>query len=301
MKRNIELITFFFLFLSLAFGGILLKSQTLAGGEAGKKTVSTSKADTVRGHEDFTDRMNGIHFYFNGPIHFNCPIEAMVIDPLGRKLGFDPIKSKHYSEIPWSAYGGPVMGMTTSEKATPLKETEIVSAVNGDYIVKIFGTGVGKYSISVGTHNTLRQHHGVGLVSDIPISLNMIHTYSVHYESSNLSATFVSGGFDGGGQRPKDGNKFLSYANPSDSQTDLPTGTTTFPLMIFYGNNSMTSTFKATLNGVDITNLFSPTAGNHETVNLPLSPGRNVLSLSTDGNLPTRVATDTDRLVFIVK
>ena len=116
-----------------------------------------------------------------------------------------------------------------------------------------------------------------------------------------MKKTLLSGGFDGGGQRPKDVNKFLTYANPSDSQTDLPAGTTIFPLMIFYGNNAITSTFKASLNGVDITNLFSPTAGNHETVNLPLSPGRNVLSLSTNGNLPSRIATDTDRLVFIVK
>jgi len=295
MKRNIELITFFFLFLSLAFGGILLKSQTLAGGEAGKKIVSTSKADTVRGHEDFTDRMNGIHF------DFCCSIEALAIDPLGRKLGYDPIKKKRYDEIPWSGYGGPLMDMTVRQMANSPKEIEIVSAINGDYIVRVTGTRVGKYGMGVSTHNTSRQSYDKLLVKDVPISPNVVHIYLVHYDNLNLSATAASGGFDGGGQRPKDVNKFLSYANPSDSQTDLPAGTTTFPLMIFYGSNIIASTFKASLNGVDITSLFNPNPGSHETVTINLSPGRNVLSLSTDGNLPTRVATDTDRLVFIVK
>ena len=295
MKRNIELLTFFFLLLSLVGAGILLKSQTLAGGKAGKKTASTSKADTVRGHEDVADRMNGIQF------EFCCFVEALVMDPLGRKLGLDPITSQRYDEIPWSGYGAPIRDVSTEEMRNPPKEIEITGAINGDYLVRVTGIGSGKYGIQVWLDNKTRQSYSKTLASNVQTSRNAVHTYSVHYDSSNLSAIYASGGFDGGGQRPKDVNKFLTYANPSDSQTDLPAGTTTFPLMIFYGNNAITSTFKATMNGVDITNLFSPTAGNHETVNLPLSPGRNVLSLSTDGNLPTRVATDTDRLVFIVK
>ncbi|HNQ78114.1 MAG TPA: hypothetical protein PKJ37_03600 [Acidobacteriota bacterium] len=245
--------------------------------------------------EDFTDRLNGIHF------DFYCPIEAFVTDPIGRKLGYDPVNNKTYDEIPWSGYGGPLRDLSQAELLDPPKEIEIVAAINGDYLLKITGTAIGKYGIGVSTHSASRQSHSSTLANNVLTSPNEVHSYSVHYDSSNLSATYVSGGFDGGGQRPKDVNKFLSYANPSDSQTDLPAGTTTFPLMVFYGNNAITSTFKASLNGVDITNLFSPTAGNHETVNLPLGPGRNVLSLSADGNLPSRVATDTDRLVFIVK
>ena len=245
--------------------------------------------------EDFTDRLNGIQF------EFFCPVEAIVVDPLGRRLGFDPIKNETFNEIPWSAYGGPVRDMDAVEMTDQPKEIEIVGAVNGDYTVEITGTGSGKYGFKVWADNSLRQSFSKTLASEIYISSNEVHTYSVHYDNNDLSAAIASGGFDGGGQRPKDVNKFLSYANPSDSQTDLPAGTTTFPLMIFYGNNAITSTFKATMNGIDIANLFSPTAGNYETVNLPLSAGRNVLSLSTDGNLPSRIATDTDRLVFIVK
>jgi hypothetical protein len=36
-------------------------------------------------------------------------------------------------------------------------------------------------------------------------------------------------------------------------------------------------------------------------VTLPLQAGRNVLQLSVDGQLPNRVATDSDRLIFDVQ
>ncbi len=95
-------------------------------------------------------------------------------------------------------------------------------------------------------------------------------------------------------------NKFLRYANPSESQTTLPAGTTTFPLHIFYGSTIIPGTFKAELNGADISSAFRPVQGEDQVVTLNLSPGRNVLVLSVNGQLPTRVATDTDRLVFKV-
>ena len=294
MKRNLKLATLFFL-LSLVFGGIMPISQVLIEVGNKKKAVPTSKTTTKEGHEDVTDRMNGIQF------EFCCFVEALVVDPLGRKLGLDPITSQRYDEIPWSGYGAPIRDVSTEEMRNPPKEIEITGAINGDYLVRVTGIGSGKYGIQVWLDNKTRQSYSKTLASDVQTSRNAVHTYSVHYDSTNLSATAASGGFDGGGQRPKDVNKFLTYANPSDSQTDLPAGTATFPLMIFYGNNAITSTFKASLNGIDITSLFNPNPGNHETVTINLTAGRNVLSLSTEGNLPTRVATDTDRLVFIVK
>ena len=231
-------------------------------------------------------------------IHPNsCPLEAYVADPLGRKVGTDPIAKKKYAEIPRSAEGGSVGGGNPGDKYL-----DIIGAINGDYFVTVVGTGklTSKYALEIYSENDRNEEVEI-LIKNINIGQHVVNKYILHYDSKDMKNTLLTGGFDGGGQRPRDVNKFLTYANPSDSQTDLPAGTATFPLMIFYGNNAITSTFKASLNGVDITNLFSPTAGNHETVNLPLSAGRNVLLLSTDGNLPTRVATDTDRLVFIVK
>ena len=51
---------------------------------------------------------------------------------------------------------------------------------------------------------------------------------------------------------------------------------------------------------MDLTSEFNPTPGGSDMVQIPLQPGRNVLKLSVDGQLPNRVATDSDRLVFIV-
>ena len=101
-----------------------------------------------------------------------------------------------------------------------------------------------------------------------------------------------------GGQRPRDVNKLLSYSNPTESWTTLPAGTTTYQLMLFYGEAIVPSSFKATLNGVDITSWFSPTAGNSDIVNIDLQAGRNVLLLSIDGE---GHATDRERLVFLVQ
>jgi len=110
----------------------------------------------------------------------------------------------------------------------------------------------------------------------------------------------VPGNFDGKGQRPSDVNKFLSYVTPTQSTTTLPAGTTSFSLVIIYDKNIIPSTFTAELNGIDIKSLFHPTPGSAESVSLNLNPGRNTLVLSVEGNLPNRVARDTDRLVFIV-
>ena len=240
------------------------------------------------------DVFNFISFSFY-PEH--CTLEVYVVDPLGRKMGTDPVAKKTYNEIPRSAEHGSIGGGNPGDKFL-----DVIGAVNGDYLVTVVGTGklASKYAMEISAENDRNEEMEI-LIENINIGQHVVNKCILHYESKDMKKTLLSGGFDGGGQRPKDVNKFLSYANPSDSQTDLPAGTTTFPLMIFYGNNAITSTFKATMNGIDIANLFSPTAGNYETVNLPLSAGRNVLSLSTDGNLPSRIATDTDRLVFIVK
>lgn len=95
-------------------------------------------------------------------------------------------------------------------------------------------------------------------------------------------------------------NKFLSYAAVSQSRTDLPAGSTTYPLIVFYDSAIIADSFSASINGTILTSLFHPVPGSFETVLIPLQKGRNTLQLSIDGNLSNRAATDTDRLVFQV-
>ena len=107
--------------------------------------------------------------------------------------------------------------------------------------------------------------------------------------------------FNGGGQRPVDVNRLLWYRAPLESRTTLPAGQTEYDLIIYYGKAIHAVSFQAVSNGADVTSLFEPTPGIAEVVRLPLRPGRNTVKLSVDGWLPSgRVATDTDRLVFLV-
>ena len=269
-----------------------------------------SSTDSSKGQEKKPCQQPARDAYHGVTINFypttrmsHCPVELVLTDPLGRRTGFDPTTNSEYNEDPNAGYDN--AGTDTDEGPGPetTKKIQTSASIDGDYTVIVKGTGIGNYSAEFRAFYNYSGYSEAGFATlkNIAISSCAVHTYTIHYENRAGVTSTLSGGFDGGGQRPKDVNKFLTYANPSDSQTDLPAGTTTFPLMIFCGNSIITSTFKASLNGVDISSLFNPTPGSHETININLVPGRNVLLLSTDGNLPNRVATDTDRLVFIVK
>jgi len=106
--------------------------------------------------------------------------------------------------------------------------------------------------------------------------------------------------FPGGGQRPPDVNRFLMYASPLQQRTDLPAGTTSYSLVIYYGETIDPATFSATLSGAPAGG-FVPTPGTLQTVSIPLAPGRNTLVLTVDGTRTDgRTATDQDRLTFLV-
>jgi len=107
--------------------------------------------------------------------------------------------------------------------------------------------------------------------------------------------------FWGHGQRPDDVNAFLGYHYPQQSTTELPAGTATFDLHIFYGETIDSATFSAELDGEDITRLFMPVPNSDQMVTLDLKQGRTVLMLSVAGRRADgKNAKDADRLVFVV-
>jgi len=234
---------------------------------------------------------------------FHSPVELLLTDPMGRRLGRDPVTGQLYEEIPHAYYND--VGLDDDEtgdrEIDPPKELYLPRPDSGDYSLIVLGTGDGTYTADFeaadvnGTESTSQ-------IQNVPISTGEIQNLSFHYDSTAGSTTTLqlAGGYDGGGQRPRDVNKFLSYGNPSESQTQLAAGTQTFPLLIFYGPETDPSTFLAELDRNDVTALFNPQPGTSEIVELPLGSGRNVLKVSIDGQLPNRTATDTDRLVFMV-
>jgi hypothetical protein len=217
-------------------------------------------------------------------------------------VGYDPILNIFYvDEIPNSGYDNVSLPDADTDEPGPItQELEIWRPVDGEYELKVIGTGIGSYELRV----TLSDRESGGNTEEffeIPISPKEVHNYLFNYSREAGAKMDVSGGFDGKGQRPRDVNKFLSYSNPTQVTTELLPGVKTFNLSIFYDEAVITGTFKAELNRQDITNLFSPSPGRNEVVKLNLVSGRNTLILSVDGRLSSgRQATDTDRLVFIV-
>jgi hypothetical protein len=250
--------------------------------------------------------------YYSGPeftytdmtgivIRFHSPGELLLADPLGRITGFDPIAGQAYQEIPNSVYD--LIGLDDLESGEPgplSHDLDIRQPLEGEYRLQVVGTGTGTYDLEINAYDP-DSNPSQAVFTGIPIVPGAIHAYTFDYSSLPGAPVVVGGAFDGGGQRPRDVNKFLSYGSPGDSPTALPAGTTSYSLLIFYGPTILPATFQATLNGVDVTALFQPVPGANQLVSLPLQPGRNVLLLSIDGNLPSRTATDTDRLVFSVQ
>jgi hypothetical protein len=236
-------------------------------------------------------------------VSFHSPGELLITDPSGRRLGADPLTNTSFQEIPNSAYNNePLEDDDTQipdDDSDTMKSLEVVSPATGDYTLTVTGTGEGTYDMEISGMDANGQPT-VSAFSGVPITTNQVQTMVIHYDSTPGAQLQLSGGFDGGGQRPKDVNHFLSYGNPTSNHVGLPAGASSFSLLIFYSGTVLPATFSATLNGTDVSQLFHPAAGGHEFVALPMASGRNVLVLSIDGSLPTRTATDTDRLVFDV-
>ncbi len=236
-------------------------------------------------------------------ITFHSPGELLLTDPQGRRVGYDPIRNVSYNEIPNGRYEQTGLADNTDPTVDPgyTKEITISQPIEGEYILSVIGTGSGNYTLGIMAIDVNSRTTSSLSCDNVPIVPGIVHKYNFSFLKAAGSKTNFFGGFDGGGQRPRDVNKFLSYANPSESQTTLPAGTTTFPLHIFYGKTIIPGTFKAELNGVDISSAFNPVQGGDQVVMLNITSGRNVLVLSVNGQLPTRIATDTDRLVFKVQ
>ncbi len=245
----------------------------------------------------FTDAINGISF------RFHSPVEAFVRDPQGRRLGYDPTSGATYNEIPGASYTS--LGLDDDETGDPQpdpgKELEVMAPTDGDYTYTVTGTGTGTYDAELRVFRPATAYDSRATQLAVPTAPGVVHTYAVHYSSTSGAPTTLSGGFAGGGQRPRDVDRFLTYASPAASPVSLPAGTTSYLLFVYYDRVILPATFKATLNGADIGASFHPAPGGGERVDLPLVPGRNVLVLSVDGQLPSRVATDTDRLVLLVQ
>lgn len=244
----------------------------------------------------YTDPNSGMEFFFHSPG------ELLVTNGSGQRTGYDPLSNTIYNEIPGAVYDSTSDSDPTDESfvSHTTREFSFLRPPAGDYTVSVTGTGSGTYMLDLRTW-TSAGNEGTREFDDIPIAAGVTHSYRIAYDPASTSGGTIplTGGFSGGGQS---GNvdAFLTYSAPTEHQVGVPAGTTSYPLMIFYGKTIDPSTFMATLNGTDVTSLFTPTPGGMNPVSLPLTSGRNVLLVSVRGSNGARMPRDADRLVFKV-
>lgn len=236
-------------------------------------------------------------------VKIHSPAELLITNSAGQRTGFDPATNTSFTEIPNAVYAQDLITDVTDSSPEPAesdsKVLDLGAAAADTYTVTVTGTDFGTYTLEFSSIDPNFQE-ALNILRDVPTSPGQVQTFTFTTPIVSGQPFPLSGGFNGGGQRPRDVNRFLTYGNPSSGKTSLGAGTTTFPLMVFYDPSVIPSSFSAVLNGTNVSTLFNPTPGGFEVVNIPVVSGSNVIKLSIDGNLGTRVATDTDRLVFDV-
>ncbi len=246
----------------------------------------------------------GTTFNFGGgfSITLHSPAELLITDPSGLRTGLNPVTNTAFAENPNAAYGDDSIDDPEDLSDSPInisaKTLEVSPPATGTYTLTVTGTGSGTYDLEFNSFDPNFQSSGT-IVSGMPVSPGSVQTFLITTPITPGAAFPLSGGFDGGGGH-EGVNDFLSYGNPTTTESDLPAGTTSFPLLIFYDPATIAGSFTASLNGVDVTTSFNPTPGSFQIVNLPLVSGNNVLILTISGTFSGHTSTDKDRLVFAV-
>lgn len=232
-------------------------------------------------------------------LEMGSPATMLLTDPLGRRLGEDPETGNAFREIPLGNFG--TDGLRNNDTKSPGPGFGIVELLQppvGDYELRVTGTGVGTYDLLI-TGTTVAGMRSAFRMEDAPIGAGEVQTIRFTFDRQSAAGIGgVAGGFDGGGQRPRDVNKILTYIAPGDSPIAISPPVSTYPIRLSYASELLPATFSATLNGADVTAMFRPAGGTTEAVSLPLVVGKNVVLMSASATIGSRTPTDTDRLVI---
>ena len=214
--------------------------------------------------------------------------ELLLTDPRGRRLGFEPATQRPHAEIPRAGYDegtGPVPG----------RELEIMRPADGAYTLEVIGTHAGRYDVSMYANDTEGQPTASGVeVSDIPTRPGLTHRYAFEYGGApSASPKRIAGAYG-------EGERLLTYAYPTGPRTEIVAAQASVSLIVFYAPTIGRESFRATLDGRDVSARFRPTPGGRDVVTLPLARGTSALVLSVSTAMPGgQTFTHTDRLEFV--
>jgi hypothetical protein len=203
--------------------------------------------------------------------------ELLLTDPRGRRLGRMARIAPPLQEIPRAMYDN---GTGDVES----RELEIMRPAAGAYTLEVIGTAIGAYDLAVSVADRTGESRVPLEITGVPTRVGETHRYLLQNDASPRIAGAL--GHDA---------RLLSYAWPLTTRIALGRTETAATLVIVYAPSIARETFRATLDGRDVSARFKPAPGGAETVRLPVSAGSSALVLSVQGN--GQVHTDTLQIV----
>lgn len=192
--------------------------------------------------------------------------ELLLTDPRGRRLGRMARVAPPLQEIPRASYDsgtGDVEG----------RELEVMRPAAGAYTLEVIGTAVGAYDLSVYVADRAGASRIPLEVTGVPTHVGETHRYLLQNETPPR----IAGGLGHDA-------RLLSYALPATTRVELARGETVATVVIVYAPAIARETFRATLQGHDVSARFKPAPGRAEVVRLKVAAGSNALVLSVQGN-----------------
>ncbi|HEX5339806.1 MAG TPA: hypothetical protein VFX47_02885 [Gammaproteobacteria bacterium] len=287
----------------VAYGKIqntMTSSWTLLDPDGGVKDTSSIYHDQNLGSRVYKGSSATYSFPLYGfQITLYSPAELVVTAPDGKEqTGFDPTSGTTYSGIPNAIYSGESLRDDDTGEADPdpIKFFYLPGPVTGNYTIQVIGTDTGTYSMKVSTLDSSGHEAAATELDDVPTFAGNIQQYTLDYQGSTSTPLTFEAGYAGGGQS-KQVNGFLEYSSPAAARVKVSANVTSYRIVLQYGSTIVPTTFSATLNGNDVSNLFHPQSGTTETVTVPLQAGSNKLLFKIQG-VETNGHTATDRDSF---
>lgn len=131
------------------------------------------------------------------------PVDVLVVDPEGSRIGFDFVFQQEITEIPGAWYSG---------HGTYPQLIRIPTPISGDYKVLLFGTNVGNYTLAI-----VRSQETIYFTAtEIPISANVTHQYIIDWAALSAGEKGVTVQIDSDG----DGVFELTFTSDSELTQD---------------------------------------------------------------------------------
>lgn len=163
------------------------------------KKLDEKATDVTKKIKDYNNHFYGMRVFRESnrkavaslSIYVGSPVELLITDPLGRKLGKDPINNIEYNEIPDAFYLNETIdnqkepGLLLSEK----KAIYINNPLDGKYNLKVIGTDLGIYSLNILSYDN--QGSSTLKFFNVKTQPNLINEYNLNIDPQQSKNTII--------------------------------------------------------------------------------------------------------------